>query len=483
MYLEWLICVCFCFLFALIQSPAGQYRPTQCDNYMPNNLRHFFDERNKSMRIDLFQELNHMTLAAIRSFTRRLGSPHLLDEVILPILSDGDSQILAAVQDRPWPPWGLGARRIAALCQTHSVGDDSFAVSPVYVTDEDLTNIGMISAVFKEALEQLAGNPRAEVCYLVGEGSTLVDSVLKSNGFKKSDDVFVNWAGRYYTYRAPVGEILKSLGISSLSTPDLLAHDMEASTLQKNALFHSTLISGSRAEWAEETAFAEIIRLVRGGHAGKPGGVPSGTGRFAFDPESIVEVSVANFLGGLRQQLLDQVLAQEANFHAATVVPASSAAPTVNQTVRRARTLDGLGEMEAMFVERLKQQLQPALEKLGHKGFPIGRIELQVTSSNDGDYFRLHQDSGPDDTREISFVYFFHREPRRFSGGELRIYQTRVIDDRVTPADHAHTLSPRQDTIVFFPSRNEHEVLPVRVPSRAFADSRFTVNGWIHRQA
>jgi hypothetical protein len=448
---------------------------------MANAIRHFFDERNRSTRIDLFEELNHLALAAIRAFTRRLGSPHLLDEVILPILQDGDSQILTAVQDRPWPPWGLGARRIAALCQTHSIGDNSFAVSPVYVTDEDLTNVGMISAVFKEALEQLADNPRAEVCYLVGEGSTLVDSVLKSNGFRKTDDVFVNWAGRYYTYRAPVGEVLKSLGVSSLSTPDLLAHDMDVATLQKNALFHSTLISGSRAEWAEEAAIAEIIRLVRGGHAGKPGGVPSGTGRFAFDPESIVEVSVANLLGELRQRLLDYVLSHEADFHAATVVPPGSTTPTVNQTVRRARTLDGLGELEGVFVERLKQQLQPALDKLGHPGFPIGRIEIQVTASNDGDYFRLHRDTGREDTREISFVYFFHREPRRFAGGELRIYETRLIDGRVTPADHARTLSPRQDTIVFFPSRNEHEVLPVRVPSRAFADSRFTVNGWIHR--
>jgi Rps23 Pro-64 3,4-dihydroxylase Tpa1-like proline 4-hydroxylase len=164
------------------------------------------------------------------------------------------------------------------------------------------------------------------------------------------------------------------------------------------------------------------------------------------------------------------------------VTPPGSAAPKVNQTVRRARTLDGLGKLEAAFVERLKQQLQPALDKLGHKEFPLGRIEIQVTASNDGDYFRLHQDTGPEDTREVSFVYFFHREPRRFSGGELRIYPTRVVDGRLTPADHAHTLSPRQDTIVFFPSKNEHEVLPVRVPSKAFADSRFTVNGWIHRQ-
>jgi Rps23 Pro-64 3,4-dihydroxylase Tpa1-like proline 4-hydroxylase len=76
-------------------------------------------------------------------------------------------------------------------------------------------------------------------------------------------------------------------------------------------------------------------------------------------------------------------------------------------------------------------------------------------------------------------VYFLHGEPRRFSGGELRICQTRWIDGRLTPADIK--LPPQGDTLVLFPSLQAHEVLPVDVPSGAFADSRFTVNGWIHR--
>src|SRR3954468_19109394 len=149
---------------------------------MPDPVKRFFDYRNQSTRVDLFEEVNDRDLAALRSFTRRLGVPHLLDEVILPILRGGDSQIFAAVQDRPWPPWGLGARTITALCQTEAVSDASYAVSPVYVTEQDLTNIGLISALFKEALEQLIVNPRAEICYLVAEGSTLADRVMRANG-------------------------------------------------------------------------------------------------------------------------------------------------------------------------------------------------------------------------------------------------------------------------------------------------------------
>ncbi len=118
---------------------------------MPESLRRFFDARNSATRIDVFEELSDQTLAALRTFARRIGAPHLLDEIVVPRLREGDSQLVAAVQDRPWPPWGLGARQVVGLCQTHLVDDQSYGISPVYTADDDLTNVGMISAVFKEA--------------------------------------------------------------------------------------------------------------------------------------------------------------------------------------------------------------------------------------------------------------------------------------------------------------------------------------------
>lgn len=226
---------------------------------------HYFDARNASTRIDVFTELSDHALVALRAFARRIGAPHLLDEIVLPRLREGDSQIVVAVQDRPWPPWGLGARQVVGLCQTHLVEDESYGISCVYTADEDLTNMGMICAVFKEALDQLTVSSRAEVCYLVAEGSTLIDAVLAKSGFRKSDDVLVTWSGRYYTYRAPVSDVLSHLGLTELSTPDLLAHDMEPAVLEANALFHGSLYLGNRAEWAVDRAISEIIGMVRGG--------------------------------------------------------------------------------------------------------------------------------------------------------------------------------------------------------------------------
>ncbi len=92
----------------------------------------------------------------------------------------------------------------------------------------------------------------------------------------------------------------------------------------------------------------------------------------------------------------------------------------------------------------------------------------------------MHRDADAESTRELSFVYFFHAEPRQFYGGELRLYDNRRVRG-VAHADSSQLLSPRQDMLVIFPSDAPHELLPVRVPSGQFSDSRFTINGWIHR--
>ena len=129
--------------------------------------------------------------------------------------------------------------------------------------------------------------------------------------------------------------------------------------------------------------------------------MPSGTGRF-FDPAVHFEIGITNFLGDVRKKLLDFVVAQEQNFKPATIIARGADTPSVNTKLRKGKTLDQLGDFESMIVERVKAQLEPVLSKLNHKAFPVGRIEVQATASNDGDYFRLHTDSdGKDTSRDL----------------------------------------------------------------------------------
>jgi hypothetical protein len=444
-----------------------------------------FLDRNAATRVEMFDELSEIATAALRAFFRRIGAPHVVDEVVLPLLAEGDSQVFAAVRDRPWPPWGLGARTVVAVLQTHLVADGCWGLSPVYVADEDLTNVGLSAALYKEALDFLAVDPGAEVDYLVAEGSLLADRHLRQSGFERTEDVFVTESARYLTYRQDVGKLRSRLGLDRVDTADLLAHAADEKVIDANARLHSTIYLGSRAGWAIDRPglAAEIERLVRGGHYSKPGGVPTGTGRYLGDPVDVVVQPVAEFLGApVSAKLLEHTLARQQAFAAGTVLAPDAETASVDERIRRSATLDDLGELRGVLTERIKEQLEPVLNRLGRPAFPLGEIELQITASGDRDYFRLHRDSDGKDTRELTFVYFFFKEPRRYSGGELRVFETAERDGQLLPTDRSATIVPRADLAVFFPSRHEHEVLPVRVPSKAFADSRFSVTGWVHRR-
>jgi SM-20-related protein len=150
---------------------------------------------------------------------------------------------------------------------------------------------------------------------------------------------------------------------------------------------------------------------------------------------------------------------------------------------RRSRVLFQLGPYQALFRQRLRTFLPHVLMALGKKSFLVADLELQLTASNHGEFFRPHTDSGDDEVRgrELTFVYFFHREPRRFAGGELRIFDTVKTEGHSTATERIELVYPLQNQIVFFPSSLLHEILPVTCPSKEFANSRFTVNGWYRR--
>lgn len=150
---------------------------------------------------------------------------------------------------------------------------------------------------------------------------------------------------------------------------------------------------------------------------------------------------------------------------------------------RRSRVLFDLGPYQFLFQQRLLMLLPHLLLALTKRPFVVRELEIQLTASNHGEFFRTHTDNDDKElkAREMTFVYYFHREPRRFAGGELRIFDTVLANSVATETERFQVIYPLQNQIVVFPSCYLHEVLPVICPSREFADSRFTVNGWYRR--
>ena len=181
--------------------------------------------------------------------------------------------------------------------------------------------------------------------------------------------------------------------------------------------------------------------------------------------------------------LTQYALGREADFRMSEVISPGVMGTVVDSEHRRSRVLMDLGSHEKVIRDRIEAALPRVLEKLSLEKFPITRFESQLTASNDGDFFRHHFDNAEEEiaNRELTYVYFFHREPKAFDGGELRLHDAERRDGSWVTTGNYKAVVPEQNQIVFFASALLHEITPVVCPSRAFADSRFTVNGWLHR--
>jgi Rps23 Pro-64 3,4-dihydroxylase Tpa1-like proline 4-hydroxylase len=183
------------------------------------------------------------------------------------------------------------------------------------------------------------------------------------------------------------------------------------------------------------------------------------------------------------EQLTRFSLEHEADFQTSEVLSPKAEDGMVNYDHRRSRVLMDLGLHQDLMLERIKSVLPEVLKKLDMDEFSPAAVEAQITASNDGDFFHFHSDNASDRvaSRYLTFVYFFHREPQPFEGGELRIHDAHLEGDEYMSEGSYQSIVPRQNQIVFFPCQLMHEITEVKCPSQRFADSRFTVNGWLRR--
>ncbi|MBD2480562.1 2OG-Fe(II) oxygenase [Planktothrix sp. FACHB-1365] len=190
---------------------------------------------------------------------------------------------------------------------------------------------------------------------------------------------------------------------------------------------------------------------------------------------------IDNFLSPEEHQtLLDYAIKQEGNYE--LTGPATNTADYPEH--RNSLVLYYSPEFADIILNRVRAVFWNALEHLNIPPFAITHIDAQLTAHNHGHYFRIHNDNGSerDATRTLTYVYYFYREPKAFTGGELLIYDTHWHGEYAySKLENFKTIEPLNNRIIFFYSGLMHEVLPVYCPSKQFADSRFTINGWARK--
>lgn len=258
----------------------------------------------------------------------------------------------------------------------------------------------------------------------------------------------------------------------------VLARQEHRRTLAVAALIagESRILSGPRPEAAEVATalLAEVDRLAdEAGIGSAPGG--------AFYPARYLVLD--DFLDvDAHRRVVEFMLEHGEEFESSAVREVGAAEGGVSKAIRASHTTSELDEIWPLFDDRLRRLLPGIRRELGVGWFALSQIERQLTVHRDGGFFAQHTDTGEHfRSRRITFVYYFNSQPRRFSGGELRISDAVLRSDGyLHAADTWVDLAPADNTIVFFPSATHHEVLSVSAPDDDLRSARFTVHGWFH---
>ena len=158
----------------------------------------------------------------------------------------------------------------------------------------------------------------------------------------------------------------------------------------------------------------------------------------------------------------------------------------ISDDVRSAKILFAPQDLQDWFLPLLTAAMTEALPVIQVAPFEVGKVDLQCTVSHGGDFYKEHRDCTPDDLtdikdRRVSFVYYFNREPARFQGGDLKLYDSDRLGQQSDIMAYTR-IRPRHNNLLLFPSPYLHEVMPVDCNSDVFLDGRLTVNGWFYQR-
>ncbi|MFI9404311.1 2OG-Fe(II) oxygenase [Nocardia sp. NPDC052316] len=161
-----------------------------------------------------------------------------------------------------------------------------------------------------------------------------------------------------------------------------------------------------------------------------------------------------------------------------------------------ARLTERLGkdsEMELADVRDLAAVVEPftlrACELLGVEPPQRPRLSFSlVTGDDEGEPISGATAGIDDEPTRAAFVYWLHARPRRFGGGQLRLYDLTVREGQLVLDAEYRDCPVEHDTVVFFPSSSGFELRPVtRLPELRHvngavddrAGTRFAIRGWV----
>jgi SM-20-related protein len=130
------------------------------------------------------------------------------------------------------------------------------------------------------------------------------------------------------------------------------------------------------------------------------------------------------FQAAFVDRLLDHAISNRSRFQPSTISNASE----FNPSKRISHRLSDLGTLAREIESRLMSMAPTLMSDLHVTPFEPVRYEIEMVVHGDGAFYTTHVDTDiapgarTDMHRMVSGVYYFNAEPKRFSGGALRLY-------------------------------------------------------------
>ncbi len=137
-----------------------------------------------------------------------------------------------------------------------------------------------------------------------------------------------------------------------------------------------------------------------------------------------------------------------------------------------------LSDALGILVKRVQHQLPSLFSTLAIDPFPCPSISFSMICGRSGHYGSPHMDS-TDDRIKISLLYYFHRTPKAFRGGDLEFYEGNQAAPFIQGSSPVARIEHEDNLLVAFPSRTFHGVSEIESNSNDFADGRFVVVGFL----
>jgi Rps23 Pro-64 3,4-dihydroxylase Tpa1-like proline 4-hydroxylase len=181
------------------------------------------------------------------------------------------------------------------------------------------------------------------------------------------------------------------------------------------------------------------------------------------------------------EQLLQYATAREAGFLPSKI--ALGHGGILDESRRVSKVNADIGPAMPVIEPAIRKAVDEAIPKLGLVNVDSYLLEPELTWCGDGGFFKRHVDTLYRDRlanqRVMTMVYYFHKQPKAYTGGQLRLYRLGTDAE----GEILQEIEPRFDRAVFFPAWFPHEVLPVHCGSGAFADGRFAISCWVRKNA